>query len=220
MSQSLTNTIILAFAFLALFAVAELLYHKLKIKADYTRNIVHIGTGLLTLLFPLLIKDLLLVSLLCASFLILLLASIQFNFLQSVNSVKRSTLGSLLYPVAVVTCYVAYEFYAELMFFYLPILILAIADPLAANIGKLSTKYKMKITSENKTLIGSISFFCAAVIIAVTTFYVLPSKDFVYVPLMILCVAIASTAAELFSRRGTDNITIPIAVLIILILFQ
>jgi len=58
----------LSVLFLLLFTVAEWLYHKAKIKADYTRNLVHTGTGLLTLLFPVYFAHLWQVSIICVAF--------------------------------------------------------------------------------------------------------------------------------------------------------
>ena len=40
-----------------LFAIAEAGYHFLKIKPEWTRKFVHLGTGLLALLFPVMLKS-------------------------------------------------------------------------------------------------------------------------------------------------------------------
>ena len=132
----ITSPLVLGLCFLALFGLAEFLYHKQKVKAEITRKIVHVGTGLLTLLFPIFLHDQWQVLFLCTAFLLILLASLQFKLLPSINSIDRVSHGSILYPVAVYGCYLAYS-YADkgLFFFYLPILTLAICDPLAALIG-------------------------------------------------------------------------------------
>src|SRR6478672_6779098 len=53
MNNQLLTTLMLAGAFLLLFAAAEAMFHLLRIRAELTRKTVHFGTGILTLLFPL-----------------------------------------------------------------------------------------------------------------------------------------------------------------------
>lgn len=56
-SLAMANTLYLAAAFLGLFGIAEWLFVTYKPQAEYTRKFVHIGTGLLSLLFPLLLTS-------------------------------------------------------------------------------------------------------------------------------------------------------------------
>ena len=72
--------LILSSAFLGLFALAELLFHVAKMRAEYTRKLVHAGTGLLTLLFPVYLDHVWQVLVICASFLLLLVLSMRFRF--------------------------------------------------------------------------------------------------------------------------------------------
>ena len=58
MKNEILNTTILAFAFLMLFALAELFNHiSLGVRAELTRKLVHFGTGVLTLLFQVMLKQ-------------------------------------------------------------------------------------------------------------------------------------------------------------------
>lgn len=209
MSQQILYTILLAAAFLLLFALAELLYHVMKIKAELTRKLVHFGTGLLTLLFPLLLDNHWLVLILCSSFLILLLLSLKFNLLRSVNAVDRRSYGSLLYPVSVYTCYVVFEMrHYHFVYFYLPILILAVCDPVAALVGKRWPYGKYKVGSGHKTIIGSLAFFISATLIGL---FLLHGSSFA-VPAALIFAA-GATLAEAVSRNGFDNLFIPLSVL-------
>src|SRR4051794_39802502 len=99
----------LAAAFLLLFAAAEIIYRRGGVKAEYTRKMVHIGTGLLTLLFPLYLNEAWQVILLCSSFLLILILSLKFNWLPSINKVGRKTAGSWLYPIVVVFTFLFYQ---------------------------------------------------------------------------------------------------------------
>src|SRR5690349_8627227 len=94
MSDSL-NILMLAGAFALLFAVAEILYRVVHMPAEVTRKIVHIGTGCLTLLFPFLLHGAFLVGLLCGISLLILLLSLRYHWLPSINAIGRKSWGSL-----------------------------------------------------------------------------------------------------------------------------
>jgi dolichol kinase len=183
---------------------------------ELTRKLVHIGTGLLTLLFPLLLGNHWWVLLLCSSFMIILLASIKFKLLRSINAIKRKSVGSIAYPVAVYGCFMAFNFFDnQYLYFYLPILILAICDPVAALTGKKWPIGKFKVGTDHKTLMGSSMFFCSALLIIL-----LLSNLFLKKPmtpeniLWSILIALLAAATEAFSRKGYDNITIPASVLV------
>lgn len=219
MTKDLLNTLVLAACFLALFGLAELLYHRLKVKVELSRKIVHVGTGLLTLLFPLMLSNHLFVLLLCGSFAILLICSLRFNFLPSINAIERKSVGSIAYPVSVYGCYLAYDYFGETYFyFYLPILILAISDPLAALAGKKWPIGKYKIGHETKTLMGSSMFFLSALLL-VLVFYK-PSDASGNTGLTRVLISLVATASEALSRKGFDNISIPASVLLTLVILQ
>ncbi|MGI8583238.1 MAG: hypothetical protein ACR2KX_13630 [Chitinophagaceae bacterium] len=219
MSKEIINTGILVALFLLLFMLSEFLYHKLKVKADLTRKIVHIGTGIITLLFPLMLANHWLVLFLCASFALILILSLKFNFLKSINAIDRISYGSILYPVAVYGCYLAYDYFGkELIFFYLPVLTLAICDPVAAFIGKHFPYGIIQIGNDRKTVVGFLVFFISSVAVTLFLFYFLPPQNFSNVLLITFLIAAISSITELFSVKGIDNITIPASVLLVLTL--
>src|SRR5690606_13845847 len=157
METNVVNTLILAGCYLALFALGELLYHAFKVNAEITRKIVHAGTGLLALLFPLLLDSHWWVLLLCASFAAILLWSLRSNMLKSINAIDRKSVGSLAYPVAVYGCYLAYNYQGQqYIHYYLPIMVLAISDPLAALCGKKWPWGPYRIGGATKTAMGSL----------------------------------------------------------------
>ena len=217
MPSHITSPILLAICFLALFGFAEFLYHKRKLKAEITRKIVHVGTGLLTLLFPVFLQNHWQVLFLCASFLLILLASLQFKLLPSINRIDRVSHGSILYPVAVYGCYLAYS-YANmgLIFFYLPILTLAICDPIAALIGKSNPFGKYQIGASKKTLSGSLAFFASSICVSTLCYYFFRNHSFSLAAMlpMVFLIATTTTAVEAVSSKGTDNIFIPAIVVL------
>lgn len=220
MTTSLFNTIILAVAFLLLFASAELLYHRFKLEAELTRKYVHLCTGLLTMLFPPMIANHWYVLALCASFLLLLTASMLFEQLPSINAVDRLTRGSLLYPVIVYGCYLAFDHYGEFRFYYLPILVLAICDPLAGLTGTRWPIGVYKSFGMKKSLTGSSAFFVSAfaTCFGLMLFFENTSQYEAFV--LAVTIAAVTTVAEAVSHRGYDNLTIPASALTALVFLQ
>jgi phytol kinase len=206
MAIDLRNTFIIGLMFLALFGIGELLYHKLHVKAELTRKFIHAVTGLLTLLFPVMIDNRWLVLLLCFGFLVILIVSIRFNLIRSINAIDRKSYGSITYPISIFGCYLAYEYTGnDYTFYYLPVLTLAFCDPLAAIFGKTWPYGKIG----NKTIVGSSAFFVSAFTLA----FVMHRSV-----LSALMIAFVSTIAEAVTPHGLDNITIPASVLLVLFL--
>lgn len=221
--QLSANLFFLATAFLILFALSELIFRIFKPEAEYTRKGVHIGTGLLTLLFPLLLESTAEVVLLCTSFILLLASSRRWNFLPSINGVERKTYGSLSYPIAVILSFWAMETFAEeqgkarLIWFYLPVLTMAIADPAAAIIGRHFKSRKFNIGDGTKSLAGCLAFWISARLVCGVSLVLL---GFNINPLIAMPgIGVSSMTAEAVSPYGLDNLTIPMAVLLYLYIF-
>lgn len=209
--------LILACCFLALFGLAEILYHFGKVRAEWTRKIVHIGTGLLTLLFPVMLGSHWQVLFLCASFLVILLASLKFGWLPSINAIDRFSFGSILFPIIVYVLFLVFQRVGKgLIVFYLPILILAICDPVAALVGKRLPFGKYRIMGCGKSAAGSLAFFFSALLVTAVT--VLAFQNVRSEMLLILLVPSIATAAEGLGVKGMDNFTIPASVVLTLCL--
>ena len=219
MTQNIINAILLGGLFLVLFAFAEFLYQKANWKATHTRKIVHLGTGLLTLLFPIWITNHWFILGLCSSFLIILLLSLKFNLLQSINGVERETRGSILFPIIVYVCFLVYNHYDSLIYFYVPILILAISDPIAALVGKKFGLGEYKIFGHTKTFIGSAGFCVSAFVITAIGMSSILNISLREVLIVSIVNAIFTTISEAISHKGYDNFTIPVTSILVLILF-
>lgn len=214
--NDLQVTLLLAASFLVLFGLAEVLYHFLKIKAELTRKFVHFSTGFICLLFPVLLHSHWYVLALCSSFALILVVSKRFDLLKSINAIGRVSFGSFAYPVSVYLCYLVYVHYANYLFFYAPVLILAIADPAAALFGKRWPLGKYAVGKEIKSLVGSTAFFIAATISAIVCIRVNLTVSPLCTMLIAIVTGIVTTVAEALSRKGWDNITIPLATLLVI----
>lgn len=225
MTGSLIILLQLSACFIGLFALAEVMYHFFKIKAEYTRKLIHIGTGLFTLLFPLYLEHIWQVVVICGAFLVVLLFSKRFKFLNSINGITRKSAGSLLYPIIVVIVFVFYKLSAPLQFghflyFYMPILLMAICDPVAALAG---THFSNHGDNQGKkTWAGSIAFFVIALLVSFMLFHIYNTSQQDTATLLVHTIAISAftTLAEKWSSGGWDNFTIPLAAIAYLALIQ
>jgi dolichol kinase len=221
MSNDIINTIYLALSFLALFGLAEILYHYANVKVELTRKLVHFGTGLLTLLFPVMLNNHWLVLFLCASFALILLVSLRFNLLRSINAIDRVSAGSISYPIAVYVCYLGYDhFNGKYIYFYLPILALAICDPIAALTGKRWPMGKYRIGKDNKTMMGSTMFFISCFLLSLGLLLLMNDQLDLHTLLLSFSIALTCAVAEAISPRGLDNLSIPFTALGIMVIFS
>lgn len=223
MSPEIIRLLILSSLFLLLFASAEWFYHRLKLEAEYTRKYVHVVTGLLTLLFPVMLTNHLWVMLICGSFLLILLLSLKFSFLPSINAIKRFTLGSVLYPVAVYFSFYVYSLHQDAsqgsrIWFYLPVLVMAFADPVASLSGRKWPKGVYRIGNETKTLTGTMFFFVVALLVC-AIIQLLLSGTASFSPVLwifFVLIAMATAGIEAISKKGVDNLSIPLTALAVM----
>jgi phytol kinase len=199
-------------AFLTLFASVLALGRSGAVSSEGTRKIVHAGSGLLTLAFPFLFRDVWPVVLLTASSAALLAAArfvpaLRGTLGQAVSGVRRTTLGEIYFPIAVVWLFWMTRGEHALLF-VIPILMLTLADATCALIG---LRYGLtKYEGASKSVEGSVAF-------AVVAFFC------VHVPLLLWSpvgrlesLLIAATLAlvvmllEGSAWRGLDNLFIPI----------
>ncbi len=210
--------VILGACFALLFVSAEWLYHSKKWQPEYTRKWVHTGTGLLTLLFPVWLSSVWSVLLLCSLFFIILIVSLYFKWLGSINDIPRKSFGSFLYPVAVFACFYFYTYSSghQIILFYLPILLLAICDPVAALVGQRWPYRRISFAGSGKTLSGMAAFFLLSIVLSAVAFTIYSPRLIVSYFLCVLLVSVTATLAEFLSINGTDNLTIPLATLAVL----
>lgn len=94
-----------------------------------------------------------------------------------------------------------------------PIFVMAFGDGLAAIFGKLIKSKKYKVYDTEKSIAGSLTMFIVSFII-ITIYLIYINSPFWYLKGIIISLII--TVLEAISIKGTDNITVPIATLIML----
>jgi phytol kinase len=209
-------TFFLATTFLLIFGIGEILFHFAKLKAELTRKLTHIASGLLCLSFPLIMESRWQVLAICASFAALLSLSKKYNLLQSINAVNRNTIGAFLFPLSVFVCYLCYEYFDHLLYFYIPILVMALCDPIAALVGKNYPKIPYFILGHQKTISGSAAFLLSSFLLIGILLSLFTTHFHWQISLF---AALAASLAEAIGVKGYDNLSIPLSILLIFYFF-
>jgi len=189
----------------------EYLNRSKNVSSEYTRKIAHFVSSLSVLLFPFVFKDEGYVLVICAIFFVVFFIANIKQMLQSIDGVGRRTGGSYLLALSVGICYHLSVMLENGMLFTLPILILAICDPLAGIAGK---HFRSKHILNGKTIAGSLTFLFSSLCISLIYLSAVHHKS---VFVLSLIIAFASSITELLSPRGADNLTIPLVVVVLIL---
>ena len=192
---------------------------RFSLSAELSRKIVHMGMGILCTVFPLLFAQtwpvLLLAGVAVVSLLVVrTLPGLRTTIGASLHGVTRSSLGELLFPVAVAAVwYISPE---NPLYYSLSVLVLTLADAFAALVG---TKYGLRhyTTAEgHKSWEGSFTFFSAAFLCIHVPLLLLTTIGRAECLLIALLIAILVMLVEAVAWRGLDNLFIPLCVCILL----
>ena len=223
----MTNTIVIAFFYLIGIAILlifnELNYRRLKIKGEFTRKFAHFTATLATIPFPYIFSSHWYVLLLASIFFVILLVTQHGRQLKSIHDIERKSVGSYLLPLSIYITFLISNLLQNKFLYILPMLILAVCDPMAAILGMNTKKNNGKIKlfgiKTEKTIIGTAAFFITSFIISIIALYFHRAAFDLKTFWLGLAVAGTGTLAELTGWRGSDNLSIPLSVALVLILF-
>lgn len=203
----MTALALYALLYLALFGFTDILYHKFRVNAETTRKIVHVCTGVIALTFPVYLTEFWQAAVLCGSFLGLLFVCERFCWFQSITAIKRKSYGSWLFALVVLICFWIQWKTGNMRYYYIPLLILSLADPAAAFAGQKWRYRPFRIFGQAKTISGSLGFLvvCLAILWG---FH--PEQMNLNQLFILLGMALALTITEAISVNGWDNLTIPV----------
>jgi phytol kinase len=194
--------------------IAEQLWNHKILKGEEQRKFVHIGVGIFVAFWPWLIdwKTI-------QVFGILMLCGVLINrFHKSLHfdgNIRSESYGDICFPIAVTLVATVTD---VKLFFAIAILHLALADGLAAVVGKnLGQKFRYQVFHQSKTVFGSMTFWFLSTCILGTG--LLFANDFItfqsYVSVLFILPPIL-TVLENVTTYGLDNITVPLATVLIL----
>lgn len=221
------NVIVVSFAYLIgiilLLVFNEINYRRLKLKGEITRKFAHFTATLAVVPFPYIFPSHEYVLVLALLFFAALFITQYSKQLKSIHDIERKSVGSYLLPLSIYITFLIADLLEDKFMFILPILILAICDPMAAILGINITEYNGRIKvfgrKLDKTWLGSGAFLVTSFITSIIALYYHRELFDLKTFWLALSIALASTLAELISWRGSDNLTIPLSVVLMLILF-
>lgn len=180
--------------------------------AELSRKAVHVLMGSVSLSLPWLFDRTGPVVLVCAAALgVLLVLRLVPRVRRTVggvlHGVDRVSYGEICFPVAIAGVFVLSG--GDPIRFGIPILILTVADPIAALAGAMLGRTPYATTDGTKSVEGSAAFFVSALCV---TYVPLLAAGYPLDATLVLSVLTASlsTLAEAVSTHGLDNATIPL----------
>ena len=180
--------------------------------AEVLRKLLHTGSGLLTLSFPFLFRDVWPVLLLTGATLVLI-ATVKFlpwwrrRLGDVVDGVERTTLGELYFPISVaVVFWLAHD--ESPLLFAIPILVLTFADATSALVGM---RYGMsRYVGASKSLEGSVAFVVVAFFCVHVPLLLWTSVGRLESLLIAATLSLIVMLLEGSAWRGLDNLFVPI----------
>ena len=199
-------------AFLVLFIAVQALARLGAMPAEGTRKTMHAGSGLLTLAFPFLFREMWpVVALTLAS--AGLMAATKFvpalrrSVGGAVSGVRRTTLGEIYFPLAVVWLFWMTRG-GDPLLFVIPILMLTLADATCALVG---LRYGLtKYEGASKSLEGSVAFAVVAFLCVHVPLLLWSSAGRAESLLVAATLALVVMLLEGSAWRGLDNLFIPV----------
>jgi len=189
----------LSVGYLAVVLAIEFLKRKRKVSAEITRRLIHIFSGICTVLDYFLLPSAWFIALITLS-LVVMVISQRFGWFSSIHDVKRRTYGEIFLPLGTLVTYGISQARPEI--FIPSIFIMTFADSFAGLTSDLLKK-------DRKVVQGSIVFFVIAFLLLIEN---------THLPLgHVLMVALVVTLVERFSPLGTDNLTVPVATALLLL---
>ena len=205
-------TIILSLVFIFLvLIISEFLWRSNKLEPETARKFIHIAIGSFIAFWPLYMSWRT-IQLLSVAMFLGVLVSYQFGIFGAIHHVKRRTSGELWYPIGVglSACMTTQPW-----IFCVAILHLSLADGAAAIVGtKWGLHHKSyQIGTHTKSFLGSLAFFIVSCTLSLIAYIVLRDELPGVSIAVFATMPFLATAVESISRRGLDNVFVPLSVI-------
>jgi len=197
---------------LVLLLVNEYAWRKGKLQAEEARKVVHVLVGSFIAFWPLYMswRTIQVLSILLFAG---ILISYKYGVFGAIHKVKRKTAGELWYPIGI---FLSAMLTLQPWIFTVAILHLALADGFAAVFGRKYGVMHYRIGEHTKSVLGSFVFLLISSVLCTVAYFVL-SEELPGVSLAVFAVTpLLTTAVESISRRGIDNVFIPLTVVLAL----
>ena len=191
---------------------SEILRTKKIISNESSRKVLHIAHGVVVASWVFVTNYVFIIAA-EVLFLIAVMIARKIDVLQPLRTVGRSSWGDYFFPLGIIA--VALISPSKVIFF-VSILHLAVADALAALVGRKFKKGEYHVFGHRKTIAGTLTFLFVSLAIL---YYFQSNLIIGYSYTAIMVTAFIVTLAENISPYGSDNTTIPLVVAVMLIFF-
>jgi dolichol kinase len=208
--------LLVSFSFLLIMLSIEVLYRFSNSSTEWTRKLQHLLSGLLITSFPWIFSSSTEVITLAAVMVIVLVIFRKLKFLTSLHDVERKSYGEFyLLITAVILTILAQHRYLE--YYFISILTLTISDLLAALVGTTYKKMTYTVKGHTKSWEGSITCFISTFLIVHLSLSFLSDIDHLRSVIIALQIALIVSIVEAVSRKGIDNLLIPLTTFFLLL---
>lgn len=157
-----------------------------------------------------------------ATFIIINYMSYKKDIIKVMEREKQDGLGTVYYAISLlILVIVSFGIYDMPSLGLIPNLVMAYGDGLAGLLGKMIKSKKYKLSDSKKSVAGSITMFVISTILIGGYLAFWHSTAFWKTPhwqLVSALIGFAITAIEAVSVKGTDNVTVPLGTLCMLLL--
>jgi dolichol kinase len=183
------------------------------LRGEPSRGLVHILVGTFIAFWPF-FMSMRAIQVIAALMLVVIAISRRYRIFQGIHAVKRRTYGEFFFPISVGICALVTQ--SDLIFMA-AILHLSLADGLASLLGtRFGGKTKYRIFGQNKSWIGTGAFYLISLLIMVYV-GIVHVDLFLHANVWFLAaLPIAATLAESVAVYGTDDLVVPILVVVAL----
>ena len=223
-STSLKTVLFLVLTLAAILVLMERLVAREAISRTASRRLVHVLAGSAIFSCRFIFEQPTYPVLVALLFLAINLLALRKGLLGSIHGIARKSYGTVFSPLAYVVLALLF-WHPDPVALQTGVLLLTVADPLAGWVGQTWGRRTFALWVDDKTLPGSAAMFAAtALIIAVTGGLLLPLAGLpawtaTQLALGVLLGAAVVTIAEIHSRAGSDNLTVPLAGTLFMALF-
>lgn len=206
--------ILVSYLFIFLIILGAKLFEK--IGKEASRKFIHIALGNWWLIAMYFFDNMYFAAFVPATFVIINYLSYKKDIIKVMerDENKKEGLGTVYYALSLlILVVVTFGVLNKPILGLVSIFIMAYGDGLAAIIGKLIKSKKYKVYDTEKSIAGSLTMFIVTfIIVAIYLIYI--NSPLWYVKAIVIGLII--TVLEAVSIKGTDNITVPIASLLML----
>lgn len=214
--------IIVSYLYIGIVIISAKIFEKKGI--EFSRKYIHIMLGNWWFIAMYFFDNVWFAMFVPITFIIINYISYKKNFIKVMEREKQEGIGTVYYAIALfILTVVSFGIYKDPLLGLVPNLVMAYGDGFAAVFGKLIKSKKYKLSRTKKSYAGSFTMLIITTLLVGGYLFLKHNEVFwqtSHWPLITVMIAYCITAVEAVSGKGSDNITVPISTLVMLILIR